>query len=71
MDRSSYDRFSSREDIDLSEDQEYEEGYKARNQGKTLDNCPYPIHTLEREIWMAGWADADQGLLSDQECASK
>jgi ribosome modulation factor len=69
MDRSSYDRFSSREDIDLSEEPEYDEGYDARNQGKTLDDNPYPQLSHRNQVWMAGWADADMGILSDQECA--
>ncbi|MDD4455366.1 MAG: hypothetical protein PHI67_08670 [Candidatus Methanomethylophilaceae archaeon] len=71
MDRSGYDRFSSREDIDLSEEPEYEEGYVAREGGETLAGCPYPRLSHKRQVWEAGWADADMGIQSDIECAKR
>jgi ribosome modulation factor len=58
----------SSEDIDLSKEPEYEEGYAARNQGRTLEDCPYLSLSPRDRAWRAGWADADHGILSDLEC---
>ncbi len=67
MDRSSYDRFSNHEDIDISNEPEYEEGYKAREAGKPLAACRYEYMSPAAQRWIAGWADADMGISSDNE----
>ncbi len=61
------DRFNSNEDIDWFEYPQYQEGYDARNEGKTLDDCPYPRCSFHEQMWQAGWADADMGIISDNE----
>lgn len=63
----SIDRFNSNEDINNSSCPEYQEGYDARNNGVSIWDCPYPFNSFKNQIWKAGWADADMGIISDNE----
>ena len=72
VERSSFDRFSSRED-DLSFlTTEYAEGMLARGQGKLLKDNLYPLQVSPSSkqrskwaLWNAGWADQDMIQLQE------
>ena len=66
MNRESYDRFSSREDVSDRNQTAFDDGFRARMDGQGLDTCPQGDRRFV-DSWKAGWSDADQCEASERE----
>jgi ribosome modulation factor len=40
------------------DDEFLEAGIRAFEAGTPREACPYPMHSQERELWLAGWDEA-------------
>ncbi len=61
------DRFSSKEDAPNWNQDAFDDGSKARTDGLPQNTAPSAetIGVFARRSWLAGWDDADMGIIAD------
>jgi len=60
------ERFNTREEVEVIENEYFKEGVKARRNGEPLTACPYDYHSFPAGGWRGGWADEDMVLQSNR-----
>lgn len=46
-----------------SEALDFAKGYQARLDNRMMDESPYPVESVEGDVWVGGWMCADKFLL--------